>query len=138
MGKSYFLGDSRQQEQVLKLFNRMQSSVINIKPWIGFDALIWLFSESWDWIVVLQWLQNHGLFKENPHRPPFQAFEDWLQKNHVESRAPYDAHEMSLAHRRILGARYPWENMMVEPGLLNRWVSLYNELSKLMLEISEQ
>ena len=96
--------------------------------------LVW---EDWDWIVVLQCMQDHGLFKSNPKRPPLGAFIHWLEKHNIpQYRTHASVYEMSLANRSIRNARYPWADVVWEPHVLRRWRILYRHLSKMLLEIS--
>lgn len=118
---------SEGKEQTLQVLTRIQRFYINDE-----FGSIWLVYEDWDWLAILQWLQDNGLFKNNPTRPPFKAFENWLNENNVPHiRAHYTAYEMSLAHRRIGGARYPWNEVTVDLGMIRRWRILYNQLSEL-------
>ena len=138
MGNYIFVSnDTETREQVLRVLNRMQRRAINIKPWLGFDARIWLVCEDWDWLAVMQWLQDNGLVKQNPVRPPLKAFAEWLRENSVpQQHAHYSAYELSLAYRRIGGARYPWTEVKHDLGMIRRWRILYNDLTKLLLEES--
>lgn len=93
----------------------------------------WLVCEEWDWLAILQCLQDNGLFKSNPSRPPFAAFERWLREMNVpEIGARYSAYEMSLAYRRIGGAHYPWTEVTVDLGMIRRWRVLYKDLTQLL------
>ena len=47
------------------------------------DIKVFLVTEDWDWLVIMQCLQDHGLFKLNPKRPPLKAFEEWVRENKV-------------------------------------------------------
>ena len=93
----------------------------------------WLVCEEWDWLAIMQCLQDNGWFKTNPRRPPFAAFERWLQDMNIPViGAPYSAYEMSLAYRRIEGAHYPWTEVTVDPGMIRRWRILYKDLAQLL------
>lgn len=95
-----------------------------------------LMSEHWDWLVVLQCMQDHHLFKSNPKRPPLAAFEQWLRKQHVpQLLAHCSVREMSYANTGIRGARYPWADVHWEPYVLERWRVLYRTLDKFLSEI---
>ena len=127
--KNYSAIRSEGKEQTLQVLTRIQRFYIN-------DELgrIRLVCEDWDWLAILQWLQDNGLFKNNPMRPPLKAFENWLNENNVPHvRANYTAYEMSLVHRRIGGARYPWNEVTVDPGMIWRWRIIYDQLSKLLV-----
>lgn len=128
MGKFIFLSkDTEKKEQVLQVLTNVQRCIFEEE--LGRYPLV---CEDWDWLVIMQWLQDNGLFKNNPMRPPLKAFENWLNENNVPHvRAHYTAYEMSLAHRRIGGARYPWNEVMVDRGMIRRWRKLYTRLSKL-------
>ena len=118
---------SEEKEQMLQVLTRIQR--FYVKDELGRMWLVW---EAWDWLAIMQWLQDNGLFTNNPKRPPLKAFVTWLKANSVPCiQAHYNAYEMSLAHRRIDGARYPWDKVKVEPGMIRRWRILYNQLSRL-------
>lgn len=138
MGKFIFLSkDTETKEQVLQVLNLVQRRLINIKPWVGYDQTLHLVYEDWDWLVVMQWLQDNGLLKSNPKRPPLKAFEQWLRENTVpQLHTHYSAYELSLAVRRIGGAHYPWKEVKVDLGMIRRWRVLYRYLTKLMQEES--
>ena len=95
-----------------------------------------LMCEHWDWLVVLQCLQDHNLFKSNPKRPPLAAFDKWLHDHDVpQLLAHCSVYEMSLASRRIRNARYPWADVTWEPYVVDRWHMLYRTLSQMLSEI---
>lgn len=95
-----------------------------------------LMTEHWDWFVVLQCLQDHGLFKSNPKRPPLGAFVLWLQEHHIpQYKAHASVYEMSLASRRLRSARYPWTGVAWEACVLARWRVLYKQLDKMLHEM---
>ena len=117
-------------EEVIKVLTYVQELYIQ-------DALF-LITEDWDWLVVLQCLQDHGLFKSNPKRLPLSAFEAWMQENNVpQFIAKCSVQEMSLASRELKGERYPWSETHWEQDVLVRWRYLYQILDeKLTEEIS--
>lgn len=95
-----------------------------------------LMCEHWDWLVVLQCMQDHNLFKSNPKRPPLAAFDQWLHEHNVpQLLAHCSVYEMSLASRNLRNARYPWAGVTWEPYVLDRWRVLYRTLSKQLAEI---
>lgn len=129
--------DQKTKEQLLAVLTRMQNRSIDITQWLGFPGQTLLVCEDWDWLAVMQWMQDNGFVKQNPVRPPLKAFEDWLHENDVPQRkAHYSAYEMSLAHRRINGARYPWNEVKHDLGMIRRWRILYKDLTRLLLEES--
>ena len=96
-----------------------------------------LICEDWDWLVVLQCMQDHHLFKSNPKRPPLGAFVQWLNQQGIRQRlAKASVYEMSLASRNLRGARYPWADVMWEPYVLERWRILYRQLDRMLTEKS--
>ncbi len=124
--------DTKTREQVLQVLTRIQRFYINHE--LGHLWLVW---ENWDWLAIMQWLQDNGILKNNPKRPPLKAFEEWLNENNVPHvRCNYTAYELSLAHRRIDGARHPWDEVQVDLGMISRWRVLYRYLTKLMQEES--
>jgi len=96
-----------------------------------------LMCEDWDWLVVLQCLQDHNLFKSNPKRPPLTAFVVWLRNRNIpQYYAKCSMREMSLANTGIRNARYPWTDVTWEPSVLRRWRWLYQELDKMLAAIN--
>ena len=96
-----------------------------------------LMSDHADWLVVLQWMQDHHFFKSNPKRPPFREFIQWLQDHQVpQTLAHYDMRAMSYAHNKIGGARYPWTEVQWQPAVLKRWRVLYVRLGNGMKTLS--
>jgi len=94
---------------------------------------IFLVWDEKDWLVIMQCLQDHGLFKSNPKRPPLKAFAEWVQENHVpQLLAECNADEMSLASENLKGERYPWKGVTWKPSILVRWRALYAKLSKML------
>lgn len=135
--KAYiFLGNEKQKERVLQVLTSIQAFGFRNIPRIDPQTWIWLMYEDWDWLAVMQWLQDNGLLKNNPKRPPLKAFEQWLCENNVpQLHTHYSAYKMSLAHRCIEGARYPWKNVTKhDTGLVWRWRYLYDEMTQLMSE----
>ena len=97
-----------------------------------------LMSEHWDWLVVLQCMQDHGLFKSNPQRPPFAAFEQWLRQQQVPQRiAHYSVRNLTYANNKIAGARYPWTNVQWEPHVLKRWRITYATLAQMLTQFQD-
>ena len=106
------------------------------RMYIEKDGLkIFLLWADEDWLVVMQCLQDHGLFKTTPQRPPLKAFERWVQEMAIplyESECLAD--EMTLANAPLRGERYPWKSNAWKPFVLVRWRKLYKVLSKLLEE----
>ena len=97
-----------------------------------------LMCEDWDWLIVLQCMQAHGLFKSNPKRPPLKDFVEWLRSNNVpQYLAQYSVYEMSLASRHIREVRFPWAGVMWEPYVLKRWRHLYRQLDRMFTNLEE-
>lgn len=95
-----------------------------------------LIIEDWDWLVVLQCLQDHNLFKSNPKRPPLLSFELWMREHNIPQYATKcTMRSMSRANNHIAGARYPWTDVTWEPHILQRWRKLYCTLSKMLYEM---
>ena len=95
-----------------------------------------LMVEHWDWLVVLQCLQDHGMFKSNPTRPPFAAFEHWLKTHEVaQPIAHCSVRNLTYVNKKIAGARYPWTNVKWEPNVLKRWRILYLKLDQMLAEL---
>lgn len=127
----YLKSDSQSatQEQILvAILFRIQRMYVHDKY-----ILMW---EHWDWIVVLQCLQAHGLFKSNPKRPPFAKFIEWLNSHHVpQLLAHYSKRNLIYVNKQIKGKRYPWTDVKWEPNILPRWCKLYDTLDKMLNEL---
>ena len=96
-----------------------------------------LVTEDWDWLVVLQCMQDHNLFKSNPQRPPLSAFVRWMRTQNVpQVLAHCSMRKMSYANNMINGMRYPWAGVTWEPYVLKRWRVLYRTLSKMLYEMN--
>lgn len=118
-------GKTETLEQVLERIQRMYIPNYTV-----------LMGEDWDWLVVLQCMQDHGLFKTNPQRPPLSAFVRWMHAHGVkEELAHCSMRKMSYANNMINGARYPWTDVTWEPYVLQRWRILYDKLSHLLYEM---
>ena len=99
----------------------------------------WLIWEDWDWLVVLQCLQDHNLFLSHPKRPPLGAFVKWLHQHNIpELRTRFSVYQMSLASRQLGITRYPWTGCQWHPGILRRWRSLYRHLDRLLNEPTDE
>ena len=95
-----------------------------------------LVTEDWDWIVVLQCMQDRGMFKSNPVRPPLAAFNLWLKTHEVpQLLAHCSVRNLTYVNNKIAGARYPWTNVQWEPFVLKRWRVLYYNLDKMLAEL---
>ena len=96
-----------------------------------------LVSEDRDLLPIMQCLQDHGVFKVNPERPPFAEFAQWLETNHVPLfLIECDEMKMSRAHRKLAGARYPWKNTHMHENILMRWRVMYQMLAKMLEEMA--
>ena len=85
-----------------------------------------LVADDWDWLVIMQCLQDQGLFKTNPRREPFAAFEAWITNNNMpQYLSQCSAWKMSKAHRAIQTKRYPWKDVTWNPYMLERWRHVY-------------
>ena len=98
-----------------------------------------MMQEDWDWLVVLQCMQDHQLFKNPPKRPPLKAFEQWVNERELATHwCKCSADEMTIACRNIKGARYPWNEVMWELATLRRWRILYEAMSSLFADLQNQ
>ena len=97
-----------------------------------------LMTEHWDWLVVLQCMQDHGFFKSNPARPPFAAFDQWLRHHNVpQLLAHCSVRNLTYVNNKIAGARYPWTNVQWEPYVLKRWRVTYDTLAKMLKQLQD-
>ena len=92
-----------------------------------------LICEHYDWLVVMQCMQDHGLFKSNQKRPPLAEFVRWLESHQVPCvLTQYSTYHLSMAQRAIRDARYPWTEVMWEPNIVKRWRVLYQFLDAIL------
>lgn len=124
----YLPQESRQptQEQILAaVLTRIQRMYV--------PDHYFLMTEHWDWIVVLQCMQDNNLFKTNPKRPPLHEFVAWLDAHHVpQMLAHYTVRTMSYANKAIDGARYPWTDVEWNRNVIERWKKLYETLNDML------
>ena len=96
-----------------------------------------LMIEHWDWLVVLQCLQDHHLFTIHPQQPPLTEFVNWLHTNHVQQRmAQASVRTMSYANNQIRGARYPWDEVKWNRHVIERWKELYKTLDSILYDVT--
>lgn len=96
---------------------------------------IFLVSDDSDWLVIMQCLQDHGLFKYPKKRPPLAAFEKWVRETGMpQTLTICNVYDMSMASRELHGARYPWKDVTCHPEMLRRWRALYQILEKRLSE----
>lgn len=95
-----------------------------------------LMADHYDWLVVMQCLQDNHLFPTNAQRQPFSAFEKWIREKNVHQRlAKCSMRNISYANNKIRGARYPWADVAWEPAVLRRWRVLYRTLNSMLQEV---
>lgn len=97
--------------------------------------LLW---EDWDWLVVLQCLQDHGLFQKNHKRMPLSAFVKKLEELNIRVYvAHYSMRSMSYANAKINNMRYPWDGCKTMPDyIIARWQRLYRLLQYIMTKLT--
>lgn len=119
------------QEQVLKIIlERIQRRRKRDR--------FFLMMEDWDWLVVLECMQDHRLFERKPQRMPLTAFVQWIEQNAIPQYGTVcSVYEMSMACRELKGARYPWIDSHWQPHVLERWRYLYQHLDKMLTEMDE-
>ena len=111
------------------------STLERIQRWYQKDGLFFV-TEDRDWLVILQWLQDHELFKTNSERPPFAEFAKWVSDNVPLYLTDCSRPAMSVAYKALNGARYPWKNTQMNPSILVRWRVMYRILDKLWEDVS--
>ena len=127
----YLKSDSQSATQVQILV----AILIRIQRMYVRDQYV-LMTEHWDWIVVLQCMQAHNLFKSNPKRPPFAAFDAWLKKHDVpQLLAHCSVRNLTYVNQKINGKHYPWTDVQWESAVLRRWRKLYETLDKMFNEL---
>ena len=103
----------------------------------GMELACPLIFEDWDWLIVLQCLQDHNLFKSNPQRPPLGAFVAWVHQNDIPLYSTNcTMRSMSLANNHINGVRYPWADVQWAPHIVARWRVLYYHLNAMLHTVS--
>ena len=118
-------GKTETLEQVLTCIQRMQTE------WYI------LMREHWDWLVVLQCMQDHNLFTSHPQRMPLTEFEAWLRTHNVpQLLAHCSKRTMSYANDAIHGARYPWNDVDWNYAVLERWRFLYRTLDSMLQNVT--
>ena len=119
-------------ETLAEVLERIQRMRVKRAGWEHTFPLIY---EDWDWLVVLQCLQDHNLFKSNPKRPPLLSFEVWMHEQNIPQYvAQCTVRSMSRANNHINGARYPWTEVQWEPQIVARWRGLYRQLARMLAE----
>ena len=101
------------------------------------ELTIYLVSDDADWLAILQWMQDHGLFASGQKRPPLKAFVAWVEENQIPQLLTIcNSYYMSMANRELHGARYPWKEITDwYPNMLKRWRALYQILNKKYSEL---
>ena len=117
-------------EQVREVLIRVQ----RMRKVVQQDMKVFLVSEDWDWLVIMQCMQDHGLVAQNTVRPPFSAFETWMDCM-PQYLSACNARKMGYAYNMLSGARYPWKEVDWYPYVLRRWRSLYRILDKMLTEM---
>ena len=116
---------SGQTESITQVLTRIQGMYVQER--------YFLMIEHWDWLVVLQCMQDHNLFRSNPQRPPLKEFVTFLEANHVpQYMAHCSVRTMSYANNSIGGARYPWTDVQWNRNVLERWKNLYETLDSML------
>lgn len=125
-----YVAPSGEEKSLTSILERIQRKYVENRNF--------LMAEDWDWIVVLQCMQDHHLFKANPKRPPLAAFERWLRENNVPQYLSHcSVRNLTYVNKQIGGARYPWTDVVWEPYVLRRWRVLYRTLDKMLGELED-
>lgn len=116
------------REEVVSVLKEIQEWRIR---WTGCQYAIYPLCEQWDWLIVLQCLQDNGLIKNYPQRPPIRLFVEWLEENDVQLRTlKCTAYDLSKLSRQFGDARYPWLQVYMDDRDMKRWRVLYQQLQK--------
>ena len=98
------------------------------------DLTIYLVCDDSDWLVIMQCLQDHGLFRQSS-RPPLKEFVGWMASAQIPQYLTIcEPYYMSMASRELKGARYPWRGVTWNPRMLVRWRALYQILDRKLTE----
>ena len=98
------------------------------------DIKVFLVTEDWDWLVIMECLQDHGMFKSYTERMPFTDFEIWMRQM-PQYLSECRARNMGRVYNILSGARYPWRDVDWYPCVLRRWRSLYRILDRMLTEL---
>ena len=118
-------------EQLCEVLERLQ----RMRKIVKTDIKVFLVTEDWDWLVIMQCMQDHGLFKVNPERMPYADFETWMSRM-PQYLSECSAIKLARAGRTLHYARYPWKGLEWNPHVLVRWRALYQILSRLLDELN--
>jgi len=118
-------------EQLCEVLERLQ----RMRKIVKTDIKVFLVTEDWDWLVIMECLQDHGMFKVNPERMPYAEFETWMQQM-PQYLSECSAIKLARAGRTLHNARYPWKGVDWNPHVLVRWRALYQILSRLLDELN--
>ena len=118
-------------EQLCEVLERVQ----RMRKIVKTDIKVFLVTEDWDWLVIMQCMQDHGLFKVNPERMPYTDFETWMSRM-PQYLSECSAIKLARAGRTLHYARYPWKGVEWNPHVLVRWRALYQILSRLLDELN--
>ena len=99
------------------------------------DIKVFLVTEDWDWLVIMECLQDHGMFKVTPERMPYADFETWMRQM-PQYLSECSAIKLARAGRTLHYARYPWNDVDWNPQVLVRWRALYRILSRQLEELN--
>ena len=124
-------GDARITDEALR---EVLHKVQWMRKIVKTDIKVFLVTEDWDWLVIMECLQDHGIFKVNPERMPFRAFEDWMQCM-PQYLSECNARKMGHAYNLLSGARYPWKDVDWYPCVLRRWRALYQILDRMLSDL---
>ena len=124
------LQSATQDQQLVALVTSVQKLSCN-------DRFVFM-AESWDWIVALQWMQDHGMFKTNLTRPPFSAFKAWLHHHNVpQTRTCCSLRSLTHVNQKIAGAHFPWRDIHWESNVLQRWRVMYQLMDRIWSTLTE-
>ena len=118
-------------EQVREVLHRLQWMRKIVKD----DIKVFLVTEDWDWLVIMECLQDHGMFKVTPERMPYADFETWMRQM-PQYLSECSAIKLARAGRTLHYARYPWNDVDWNPHVLVRWRALYRILSRQLEELN--
>ena len=97
-----------------------------------------LFFEPWDWIVVMQCMQDHGYFMPTKERQPYRSFVEWLKQIPLPGNMQKcSAKTLSRIHIELNGARYPWNEVKwkAHVHVHERWCAMYKIFDKMLCEL---
>ena len=92
-----------------------------------------IIAEDIDWLIVLFVLFEQEIIHKG-QRPPYSAFESWIQSNVTLYNAAPNAYQLSVMARRLADAVRPWQSKHAPKHAVRKWQVLYHQLTQLVTQ----